>query len=619
MAGAYCGQSLDETQKQIRVVDISPGRANGPIICSSRVVSIPTSCPYTALSYHWGDRNDRLSIRFNNQSDFQVTRNLHIALSYLRDEENPVTLWVDALCINQADEGEKKSQIPIMGSIYKMAKQTCIWLGEESSDSDRAMEIISKLDGEDLSSTCNSPGVSGLEAIQALQKRPWWSRVWVIQEALLSAKPIVRCGNKSLPIEDFIRLNDIRRGWNRATPSSTWNLDIENGINQSSAALTNPFSAILTYWESSRADIEAGRSRLGHWVGWVDGFHASDPRDMVYGLVGFGSDADRRWMKTALDQKMTASQVYSHTTTWFIGTMRSLAPIIIDFDNRAPRPVGEEGNDGAPLPSWVPDYSRPHRGVSYLHPDEPYAVNGDGSLISAEIQGTPFREVLQVPSLHLRALVVDSIAFASGNPYRKGYDGLDASARTKSAMARLQVTAEKVAAWEREALQPGWEGRYFNTLEAFRRTMTNNRDGKGRHLDYDGHGWDRRFDIFLGRQEAPPDVDTEEDLLQFLLPLRLAVLPRINGRSFFITTKGFFGNGPLKSRPGDEICILEGSQHILYLVRPVARDELASYDISPVKKQRFFRLVGEAYVHGVSDGEWINVQCEDDVIEAVII
>ena len=40
--------------------------------------------------------------------------------------------------------------------------------------------------------------------------------------------------------------------------------------------------------------------------------------------------------------------------------------------------------------------------------------------------------------------------------------------------------------------------------------------------------------------------------------------------------------------------------------------------MSSVEKQLFFSLVGEAYVYGVSDGEWIKDRCEDDIIEAVI-
>lgn len=66
--------------------------------------------------------------------------------------------------------------------------------------------------------------------------------------------------------------------------------------------------------------------------------------------------------QAALDQEMTTSQVYARATMWFIETMRCLAPISIDFDKSgSPLPEEKRKQKGAPLPSWVPDYSRPHR------------------------------------------------------------------------------------------------------------------------------------------------------------------------------------------------------------------------------------------------------------------
>ncbi|KAM7184289.1 hypothetical protein V8F33_013056 [Rhypophila sp. PSN 637] len=37
-----------------------------------------------------------------------VTTNMESALRYLRDPKQPRTLWIDALCINQTDEVEKR-------------------------------------------------------------------------------------------------------------------------------------------------------------------------------------------------------------------------------------------------------------------------------------------------------------------------------------------------------------------------------------------------------------------------------------------------------------------------------------------------------------------------------
>lgn len=38
-------------------------------------------------------------------------------------------IWADAVCINQQDDAEKSHQVPLMGSIYSLAKTDAVWLG----------------------------------------------------------------------------------------------------------------------------------------------------------------------------------------------------------------------------------------------------------------------------------------------------------------------------------------------------------------------------------------------------------------------------------------------------------------------------------------------------------
>jgi len=68
-----------------------------------------------------------------------------------------------------------------MGAIYRLATHTCIWLGQEADDSDLAMELIGLLNASNFDSLSNTINFEGRLAIAKLQKRAWWSRVWVIQ------------------------------------------------------------------------------------------------------------------------------------------------------------------------------------------------------------------------------------------------------------------------------------------------------------------------------------------------------------------------------------------------------------------------------------------------------
>jgi hypothetical protein len=139
---------------------------------------------YAALSYTWGDPNVVKEIDFNGCAGFKITENLHAALEHLRWDNRERRLWIDALCINQADDAEKNMQVGIMAQIYEKAVHTIIWLGAASDNSDLAMDTIAKLDGEDLESPANYLPAEQLESVIKLMQRPWWSRVWIIQGAI---------------------------------------------------------------------------------------------------------------------------------------------------------------------------------------------------------------------------------------------------------------------------------------------------------------------------------------------------------------------------------------------------------------------------------------------------
>jgi hypothetical protein len=61
--------------------------------------------------------------------------------------DKPLTIWIDAICINQDDIIERGAQVQIMGEIYQTAWRLRIWLGEHSSNTIPAMENFSLVDG----------------------------------------------------------------------------------------------------------------------------------------------------------------------------------------------------------------------------------------------------------------------------------------------------------------------------------------------------------------------------------------------------------------------------------------------------------------------------------------
>jgi hypothetical protein len=184
-----------------------------PLKCSIDIVSL-NDCPlYTALSYTWGPDSDLRIVRINNQ-DVTVRPNLEAALRHIQEDKRPVTLWIDAVCINQNDEVEKSQQVQMMRTIYEKALSVSVWLGPAEDDSDAVMDLLNNIGAqaleagilnlrlEDLSSWFTIDRNEHLDALRTrlsdlaekagwgilqpalrpFSKRKYWKRVWIMQE-----------------------------------------------------------------------------------------------------------------------------------------------------------------------------------------------------------------------------------------------------------------------------------------------------------------------------------------------------------------------------------------------------------------------------------------------------
>ncbi|RYN24920.1 hypothetical protein AA0112_g8877 [Alternaria arborescens] len=100
---------------------------------------------YEATSYTWGDPTITRIISCNGRN-FAVTTNAYQYLRRLRLEDKDRLLWMDSICINQADDGEKAQQVPMMGDIYQRARRVVVWLGEACKNSDMAIDFAANLD-----------------------------------------------------------------------------------------------------------------------------------------------------------------------------------------------------------------------------------------------------------------------------------------------------------------------------------------------------------------------------------------------------------------------------------------------------------------------------------------
>lgn len=136
LAGSRCIRALD-------VVRLSENDSH-PLQCDLRIIDLDSEPrpSFTALSYAWGAQTLDSSVITCGSFALPIPRNCHCALQHLTEVFGKLTIWIDAICINQDDEDEKMRQILLMQDIYSRAETVYVWLGEGNASTDRAIGYL---------------------------------------------------------------------------------------------------------------------------------------------------------------------------------------------------------------------------------------------------------------------------------------------------------------------------------------------------------------------------------------------------------------------------------------------------------------------------------------------
>ena len=196
---------LNDSERELRVV-IMPGEYHEDLRCEVVYTHLGPNggtLPYEALSYTWGKMYSLRLIKMNG-SPFAVTSNLEAALRRLRRPNKSRAVWVDALCIDQENFEERGKQVQIMREIYENASEVIVWLGEESPSTNCAMDFLDQASRQENPRDWFLKSVveRGLtyqdqwKAIILLWRKPYWTRVWIIQEIGYASRLTITCGSK---------------------------------------------------------------------------------------------------------------------------------------------------------------------------------------------------------------------------------------------------------------------------------------------------------------------------------------------------------------------------------------------------------------------------------------
>lgn len=274
--------------------------------------------PFEALSYAWGSLDTPHVIKLNGKR-LAITENLHLALRNMRFEDEDRILWVDAICIDQKNEKERGHQVQQMGDIFSRAEQVVFWLGHATSDINLVLTALKRLERRTHKESCSSWLLSDerwlklwsetqpdwneavhdrqRQGLEELIQRPWFKRVWILQEVANAKRAVVCAGNRMVGSRIFVlapMLIDV-------DPDSHCQavLDIMPGPSRNSS------------WWSQKRDLYMLLQRFSY-------SQASDPRDMIYALLGISSDeADAYNLRP--DYTKSTEQVIDDATSVLFG------------------------------------------------------------------------------------------------------------------------------------------------------------------------------------------------------------------------------------------------------------------------------------------------------------
>lgn len=125
---------LNADRREIRLLTIQPGYPESPLECDLQTASLfPQVIPrYHTMSYCWHNAR-RTAMIFLNGEVFHITIQAAYVLWLARRTYVPRVVWIDLLCINQADEEEQAQQVAMMAEIYHRSVRNLICLTPSDS------------------------------------------------------------------------------------------------------------------------------------------------------------------------------------------------------------------------------------------------------------------------------------------------------------------------------------------------------------------------------------------------------------------------------------------------------------------------------------------------------
>jgi hypothetical protein len=540
---------------------------------------------YAAVSYARGrDVSSRAFLC--NDRNFAVSGYVLDALNHIGLAWQDSKIWIDAICINQADDTEKALQVAEMRRIYYKAEKVVVWLGAAEDESDLVLQNMEAFLEWNLSvrSTGFTPGQVGWRllnpppdslffALGRFLTRPWFHRVWVVQEMLLAKEAVLLCGNR------FVN-------WNVFCGAVL--LMSENGMAHLMANMDGVPSPLVSVAIANLGELhrlfEKGREglcttdfikllKMGRFR------KVTEPVDRVYGFLGLADEG----LRAAAAPLISYSPERRHE---YWRAYADIGKLILQRDPDLLLLSTVPSRNRSPLmPSWCPDFHA--AGLSGTSIQE--ARNGNWNFHSGYAQGSEGKPTVEFGpnpyTLKLKGFPldkVDKVITVNFRPFSCWED------------ERIQnATQENLALWDRQCLalaratiKQGPAKMHF--LDVHWRTLSFDQMAdqpkqvvRQAYLTF--RDWANQTQV---PARLPSNLTAEAGLMvrRFIDKIGFSC-----SRAYFSTVRGRLGLGPRNMAVGDLVYIVHGAK-VPYILRS-----------RPTKTE--MRFIGDCYVDGVMYGE----------------
>lgn len=694
---------LPTASDHIRLLHVRPSLdTSAPIQCDIQVCHIQNLPSYVALSYTWGKEGATKSmsawaVDHGSSSTsigpvfIKITPALETCLIHLRPQTEQLVIWIDQLCIDQRKEStEKVSQILLMDIIYKSAERVIAWVGPAADGSDVLMDKWSdygkdaqKLGIErflsadglgdlaamtmptvDLAeSVPNSEDSQQLKALLTRAQgqfegllddalkfyvRPWFRRMWIVQEVALASDVVIQCGDKSGSLYHIY--------WGMVVSKFAWiyaSFQLRDKGMKAFSQMAKlkeagePLSRLIGCRQKAQWQLNQSSSSEEHGMPMLNYLEflnvsyrmdATDHRDRIFGILKL--PADSADLDIRPDYTSSVELVYTRAARKILTRGNGKKGPTVEILRNC-QTVGLEVSKD--LPSWVPNWQKALRPSFYSsrqlnHDHGPLFHAGGPKGTMPELVDTDpadeqligFRgyrideikevkmpwygppreqELLHDGGAHVHdalrrrnavilAFLQDTKALCTKAVERdRNRNQLNlAVATTEPPPFDLPSTVTATAFWRVPCADLATTTRGGFVERATSSQLKEAYDASIEGLEFQLEQDERRFDeywkpLLNGRSE-----NEKKRLFQLASNYMQGMLRTVHMRPF-LTTEGYVGMAPATAEAGDVVVVLQGGQAPF-----VVRDTGTGTGKGKGKYYRY-RLLGEAYCHGIMDGE----------------